>query len=339
MNKVRYFLLVSVLGILSVSVCIAATNSPGAKKVLRRFSESRNNMNSFLIEGQIDIKYNDGYNDGVRHIKFNDKYDGDRSKTEAFTWGHLGNLFPDVKENNAHYTSQLWDGDSYYTYSRGSRGKNPSDLGMVIISRKNDSEGFQKGFTNIVKNGFSGQIMGYNRYDNGERIDKMFDRAEHLKLREERENLRDVDCYVIDAVVKGKGEYTVWIDPIHDFHIAKIQVHRKENDYIIQNRLKKGDYSNEVFEILCFERVGDSWFPKECKWKNRAFQYGKTQRSEYDIKFTKVVFNPDHEAMKSFLPTDIPNGTEVKLRAFPPSRKFIWQDGEVVSSIDQKARN
>jgi len=300
-----------------------------AEQLLRKFSELRNKTNSFIIEGQVDTKFN--YPDlnwsGENHVKFEDKYDGNRCKTQVSKWGNINLTAPDVKRNNANYYSKLWDGDSVYTYSRG----NPSNTGMVIISRKNDPKGFKKKDTNAVRHSYSGQAMGYHRYD-GERIDDLIkNHSEHLRLREKHENVGGVDCYIIDAVVEGKGKYTLWIDPVHAFHIAKIKVQRSENDHVFANRLKKGDYSNESFEVLRFKRVGSNWFPKECKWKSKKFTHKKLAIEEKNIKFTNVAFNPDHKALKSFLPTDIPDGTEVKLRALPPSIKFIWQDGEPVA--------
>jgi len=329
MKKVHLYALKHFFIILLLSTMVVGGAHPvfhDAEQLLRKFSELRNKTNSFIIEGQVDTKFNYPKLNwsGENHVQFEDKYDGNRCKTQVSKWGNINSTTQDVKRNNASYYSKLWDGDSIYTYSRG----NPSDTGMVIISRKNDPKGFKKKNTNAVRDSYSGQAMGYHRFD-GERIDDLIkNHSKHLRLREKPGKAGGVDCYIIDAVVEGKGKYTLWIDPVHDFHIAKIKVQRSENDHVFANRLKKGDYSNESFEVLRFERVGSNWFPKECKWKSKKFTHKKLAIEEKSIKFTNVVFNPDHKALKSFLPTDIPDGTEVKLRALPPSIKFIWQDGK-----------
>ena len=143
-----------------------------------------------------------------------------------------------------------------------------------------------------------------------------------------------VDCYVIDAAVKRKGKFTLWIDPIHDFHLAKIETQRRENDYLGPKQLRKGDYLNDTFEVLRFERVGNIWFPKECKYICHDYKYGTRSNSEYSIKFTKVLFHPDHEALQSFVLNDIPNGVRVAFTDLPGGAAFIWQDGQLIPNFD-----
>ncbi len=45
---------------------------------------------------------------------------------------------------------------------------------------------------------------------------------------------------------------------------------------------------------------------------------------------TNIVLNPDHNALKSFIPDDIRNGASVFITALPASIEYIWQDGKVI---------
>ena len=49
-----------------------------------------------------------------------------------------------------------------------------------------------------------------------------------------------------------------------------------------------------------------------------------------------MIFNPDHDALGSFLPDDIPSGTSTKFSALPPSMKFTWQFGMAIDDAGKK---
>lgn len=334
MNKVKCLLLVNILGMLFISVPIAAEDSPDVKELLRRFAEARENFTSFIFECEATNTFNypQRNRNGKRYSKLECRFDGNRGRTRVFWWGNVDIRSPNVSKNQAHYTSDLWDGENYYSYNRGYR----SDSGHVMLSRGKDPGGVPKAYKNRIKGSsiVPGQIMGYPRGDNGKRIDEVLYLAESLELRQEK--LRGVDCYVIEAVVKGHGKYTVWIDPTHDYHLAKIHIHRKENDYFENRRAGKKDSIDMVFEVLHFEQIGDLWFPKQCKLKRTICDNGDCGTEDESINITNIVLNPDHDALKSFIPDDIPNGATANIVAFPPSLEFIWQDGKVVTDVDEK---
>jgi hypothetical protein len=308
-------------------------NQLTVQQLLQKFAESRQNMNSYVIDGLTDAKFTnsrDNYN-GTMYIKFSFRYGGNRNKTTQYIWGDVGRT-PNLSESQANYSSALWDGDSLYSYNRGK----PSEPGMVVITNAKDKN-FKIENTNLVKYSYSGEVNGYH-WGDGVTIDKLLiNNSETLKLREKREAIRGADCFVIEAVVKGRGKYTIWIDPVHDYHIAKIHVQRRANDHIGQNKLGATDYSNETFEVIRFQRVGDAWFPEVCKFKHNSYYYKNLAIAETNIKFTNCLFNPDHEALKSFSTDDIPNGTAVNLCALPPSgQKFTWRDGKVIDKNDKE---
>ncbi len=128
---------------------------------------------------------------------------------------------------------------------------------------------------------------------------------------------------------RARGKYTVWIDPVHDFHIARVQVRRKTGDRIWNQVVQENETHKELFEVLEFQKIEDVWFPKTCKIKqaNQPNDYHATEEKE--ISFSRIILNPDHDALGPFLPDDIPDGTKALLGAFPPDKEFIWQDGKV----------
>lgn len=231
-----------------------------------------------------------------------------------------------VLEKDAGYSSYLLDGNECYDYARSELLKSSGSVKITSISKSNSN------LANIetIKYGYTFQALGYP-FGDEDRVDNLIkNNSKQIKLREKTEKIRDSDCFVIDGVVNGKGKYTVWIDPVHDYHIAKIQVRRNENDSVRQVKLKRGEYSNETYEVVQFQRVGEKWFPQEIKSNVIRFDLGKHYQEDEIIKFTEVKLNPDHELLKSFVPDDIPNGTKVKLSAFPSSLTFSWHDGKVV---------
>lgn len=329
MNKRKHFLLIYILGVLSISVPLAASDSPDVKELLRRFAEARENFTSFIFECEATNTFNYPQHNwnGKRYSKLECRFDGNRGRTRVFWWGNVDIRSPNVSKDQAHYSSELWDGENRYWYNRTA----PSDLGLVQIRRIRDPGGVPKEQTDIIKGkNIVGEMMGYHWGDNGKRVDEILDIAEYLELRKNKKKLRGVDCYVIDAVVKGKGKYKLWIDPIHDYHIAKIHVWRKEGDYVHTRMAKKNQSTNEMFEILRFQKIGDSWFPLEYKMERTIIDNGRLSKENKTTNITNIVLNPDHDALKSFIPDDIPNGATANIVAFPSSLEFIWQDGKVV---------
>jgi hypothetical protein len=147
-----------------------------------------------------------------------------------------------------------------------------------------------------------------------------------------------VDCYVIEADVPNKGKYTVWIDPFHDFYIARIQVQRQTGDRIWNQVMQEKDTHKEFFEVLEYEKNGDMWFPKTCIQKRTGQGNDYKSTEERETSFSTISLNSNHDAMGSFLPDDIPNGTPTHLMSRPPSEEYIWQDCKAVPVEDKITR-
>ena len=182
-------------------------DSPDAKEVLRRFAEARKNLTSFIVEmeGETTFDYPAFSWRGKRYTKNDVRFDGARGRISANMWGDINIAYPNVSKDQPQYISRLWDGENLYSYGQRTKISEPD---MVTMSRSKDPKGIRKEYTSFVQESMvPGLWMGYNRGDNGKRIDEVFGSAEHLELRQE--NLGGVDCYVIDAAVKGKSKYTL----------------------------------------------------------------------------------------------------------------------------------
>jgi hypothetical protein len=262
---------------------------------------------------------------------FEYRYDGNRVKNIAYCWGDIG---PDrnVKEKDAHYYMNLWDGQTAYSFTKSkthNKGK-----GTLKISDKGNPGDYSKRAPESFKGSSFGIVMGYHHGDKVPIGGLFLGSSVKLQLRDKRSNLRGVDCYVIQADVPGKGNYTVWIDPVHDYHIARIRCRRGPGDRMGSEGnlliLKEGAIRTDSYEVLEFEKKRGAWFPKICKWKKYYTFPDYKSIDERDLTFSEISLDPDHDALGSFLPDDIPNGSEVRLRSLPPSMKFVWQDGKVV---------
>lgn len=333
MNKRKCFLPVSILCMLSVSVPIVAAGSPDAREVLRRFTEARKNLKSYIVKTHTDSTYTyPGFNGiGVNHRNSEYRYDGNRVKNISYCWGDIG---PDrnVKEKDAHYYMNLWDGHTAYSYTKSKT--HNKGRGTLQMSDKDNPSDYTKRAPESFKGSSFGIVMGYHYGDKVPIGELFLGSSVKLQLRDKRSNLRGVHCYVLEADVPKYGKYTVWLDPVHDYHIARIRVQRGPGDRMGSESnlliLKEGALRKDSYEVLEFDKKGGAWFPKTCKWKKYYTFPGYKSIDEQDLTFSAITLDPDHDALGSFLPDDVANGSDVLVRPLPPSMKFVWQDSKVV---------
>jgi hypothetical protein len=110
-----------------------------------------------------------------------------------------------------------------------------------------------------------------------------------------------------------------------------MEVNRSENDIMFGDKLEKGNFAKETYEVFAFEKYGEIWFPKEYNVFSDTNTFGNPRTTERKITITKALFNPDHEALGLFKPDDIPNGTKVDVPGVD-GISFTWKDGRIVDS-------
>jgi len=307
-----------------------------AREVLRRFAEARKNLKSYIVKGHMKSTYSyTGFKGiGTMYTNAEWRFDGNRVKHITRIWGDININDRNIKKENADYWMDLWDGQTKYNFAKSDN--HNKGIGGLRISDKGTPGDYSKRAAELFKGSSVGAVMGYHYGDKVPIGELFLGSSVKLQLRDKRSNLRGVDCYVIQADVPGKGDYTVWIDPVHDYHIARIRVQRGPGDRMgSESRpliLQEGAIRKDSYEVLEFEKKGGAWFPKICKSKRYGASPGYKSIGEKDLTFSMITLDPDHDALKSFTTDDIPNGCDVRLRSLPPSTKFVWQDGKVVDN-------
>jgi hypothetical protein len=149
-------------------------------------------------------------------------------------------------------------------------------------------------------------------------------------------------CYVVDADTKY-CQYTVWLDPAHDYQVAKAVVQNRP-DHLRPNGqpYEPGERGVTQLEKIRFEQRDGHWLPVESTSRSEStYLNPRTHRlqsaqSDWHFKLTRFVLNPDHAAQRSFAADDIRDGAKARVvgedRRFSTSRTGNWQNGRVLDT-------
>jgi len=340
-NSKKQVLIAMLICVVSVSIAAAGSlDAVDAGEVLRRFTEARKNLNSFIVKGSsTNSSTTTRSGKGVMYSTFEYRFDGERVKNCCFHWGDIGNRGKGTKKKDAHYQMNLWDGQTAYSFTKSpDNNKGTSNLSMSDKDNPGEYSKYSKRAPESFKGSAIGAVMGYHHGDKVAIGKLLSGSSVKLRLPDKKSKLRGADCYVLQADVPKYGKYTLWIDPVHDYHIARIQVQRGPGDRMGSDSnlliLEKGRIMKYSYEVLKFEKKTGAWFPKICKTKKYDTFPGYKSSSEIDITFSEITLNPDHDALGSFLPDDVENGSTVRILSLPVKMKFLdrffWQDGKIV---------
>ncbi|MBW8039282.1 MAG: hypothetical protein FVQ85_04715 [Planctomycetes bacterium] len=354
-NAKRPILIITLICAVMVPVCSARSKAkskkPTAFELLDRYEETQAKIrSSFISKHETAVKW-EGYDKlkpnikkGLlyeRHIKVELCSDGTKYYSFFKQWGDKPGGLPTTEER-AGIVQVLWDGEARYQYMYS------PDIYMYTpdISAKARLENGRLFLTpkamvtsppnRICDAAEGGQLRGFF-YGSNERIDSDIRQAETISLQHKTEKINGSQCYVINARTK-RCKYKIWIDPEHDYHIAKARVNRKWGSASRpeKRRMKPPDgTSQNVMENVLFKKVNNIWLPVECDYTlNVELVGGAYSRAHYHHKVTEYVVNPDHDALGSFEPDFIRDGAVVKLIGVR-GISYTWQDGKVV---DKKGR-
>ena len=153
-------------------------------------------------------------------------------------------------------------------------------------------------------------------------------------MRKDTHSIPGATCYVLDAVTE-RGRYTLWIDPEHDYNLAKAIMRRRPGDLrgnvVKDQRLSKEARNDLVLDNISFKKFGEVWVPVsfdgEGEWILSRRLANKVRRH---TEMTDIVFDPDHEALRSFVPDDIEDSAEVANVTGESASRYIWQDGKLM---------
>ncbi|MFH1716001.1 MAG: hypothetical protein ABIF19_01510 [Planctomycetota bacterium] len=296
----------------------ANKSHPSASELLDKFAETQDKLRSYIIKSESWSEFSLQTLGRKRRIDCicEVRYDGtqkqgNRVKLRKLTWGRVGTR--DVPKDDPVYTSWLWDGENYMRYSGVPKedakpGVCPGRVRPYMSGKDEITNG------RLTSRMYGTALTGYLS-SSEDRVDKVLREAREISVRRETEKVGGVECYVIDADT-NHGKHVLWIDPEHGYNIAKAEVEllRGEGHFFYGKPFeiagKKLDFS---LENLRFKKTDGIWLPVEADMRyRRAFSgIGKTSDSRTHIKVAEIVLNPDHEALRSFSPHDIPNGAQV----------------------------
>ena len=329
--------------VVTVPVCSAQTarskpkpKHPTASELLDKYAENLSKRQSYIAKTESSVVGSKTYTRGIRdnRVKYNAgelRFDGDRVSSRYHMWGHInGELH--LKKDVGPYYSKLWDGEDYYQYKLSNLPNQPRPYGAAIITRgkEKSNEKFNRSIM-TVRIHSCGPLMGFFEYD-AERVDKILRQADSIFVRKKLEKINGSNCYVIQAKTR-RGKYTLWIDPEHGYNIAKAHNIKQAGDLTFSTDTLLEDKARILYYIkdVRFEKIDGVWVPVEADMGNsRIVKDGRFYiSSRMHVKITDIVLNPDHDALGSFLPDDILDGAEVRVKQ-DLNMAYTWQDGKPV---------
>jgi hypothetical protein len=322
-----------------------AVEEPSAQELLAEYAKAQDKLSCSFISKHISTIKWEGYSPlrpnvkkGLRYtsyVRLERRSDGNRHYSLSRRWGDRPPV-RGMKEEDASFEYALWDGKLRYRYgyspvSRSKLRKNGhlrlTPAGSLTAPPRRSIEG-----------GEGAPLRGFF-YGTSDRMDVELRAAESISVLRRRPVINRSKCYVIDATAKG-CQYRLWIDPQHDYHIAKAIVSRgwdsaqRPEDYAKPPKGGVEGSSETTLENVRFRKIDDSWVPVECDYSlhTRGVQ-GDYTRSHRHHEVMEFVLNPNHDALHSFAPDFIREGALVRIRG--TEGKYEWRNGEV---IDKKGR-
>lgn len=322
--------------IITILICLtvvqlAVAKNPTALELLDKYAETQDRFQSFRVKI---TTLRRGFSSGIIAGKpwkaryFTETvacFDKDRASSRSFFWGRMNSRSTFTKDEH-YYKSDLWDGETHFQYTE-IRGE-PVSLHIEKGKGRDKREG-------IIKQRYSIFSGYYYPFDG--RVDRLLRKARNLSVRRSTEKVGRSPCYVIDGVYE-KDKYTIWIDPKHGYNIAKAVVERPRSN--VQG-LRSFSFRTEIKNVR-FKRINNKWVPVEANRENR-FDYpnGHYCTGFYKTKVTEMVFDPDHDALGSFVPDDIKDGAKMLFYIGSPHRpyypQYIWSR-EAKFVADRKGR-
>src|SRR5687767_3699799 len=175
-------------------------------------------------------------------------------------------------------------------------------------------------------------------------------RAAAQKVRDRRERVGGVMCYVVEAKAPS-GRYTLWIDPEHGYHIAAAECRRSGDDLydgkpLSQRRIGSGIYHfvptaprgrqlEHRFSLggVKFRDVGGHWVPVRAEYSEpeQWEDDGKRVVRTGTVERRTVELGVNVDAAGTFKP-DFPDGTPVALLGADAEwvvrfRDLVWRGG------------
>ena len=342
---------VLIIALILIFHTVSLADTPTTQELLDKYAATQKKIyDSFVIESESEsqgyISYTHILEKGKRKggTASEIRYDGNRFYVSKKKWG---NCFPGADtftpKKDPRYTCRLWDGGLWYFY-----GNEPEwmldDLAKKRYEAASEQQQFVKSRHHVtIKDNCDDlnisepdkNILSCTIYAAG--TSAFFDPQLELRLRNspnitvlpETRKINNANCFVIEAETIDRGKFKIWIDPTHSYNIAKLQNLHK-------NKSPNGrDYTSK-YQItnIRFEKFDDVWVPLELDVSifNGSKKYDMYQKSKSHYRRTKVILDPNHNMLRSFVP-DIPDGwvANIKgIKGFDENTEYTWQNGKLV---------
>ena len=318
-----------------VAICIMGVSvahgvdKPTIEELTAACAANYDRLQSWIVRSTQSIESRSARGD-VKYVHAYDiRFDGNRASVRWHEWGELHEGAKPVPQEKAKYKSLSWYGDRYVNYGRSS---DPNNAGSAII----DARPRERDVKFLQHRNPCSYLAGFCCLAAYERIDAVFRQARTISVRDEREIVNGVECYVIDANTPN-GNIRAWIDPQHGYSIARIDQRRSRAeghlDYGEPMQMKEVTFTLQCTRLGIVDGV---WLPMEFEWTAHSVRAnGESATDKRQVRIDEAILNPDHDALGTLVPSDIRNGADVWV---PPvlQIRYTWKDGKLVTRIDER---
>jgi hypothetical protein len=339
----RRLLLIS-LSAMAAAAGVAASDSPSmtATQLLDGFAKAQGRLKSFVAEYELsrqDEMSSPQPWKGSYTILGETRFDGRRIAERQLLWGRI---VPGVEKakDKPYYKSRLFDGHWGFQYEQpywreADVPNKKLGAGTLTVRRVRPAP---NGLLEALQFAGSGLLCWCGVLPHDSRaIDARLREASSVRVRGQLEpaGWAASPCHVLEADTPH-GQYTVGLDPARDLQLAKAELrrqpgHQRSTSYT----LTAGESDLSSVEKARFAQKDGIWFPVEVDARlNNAFTGGLRCSLRSHLKVTKLVVNPDHAVLRSFLPDDIRNRAAVYAEGGTNANgaliSYRWQNGQVV---------
>jgi hypothetical protein len=314
-----------------------------ALSLLKKHAETMARLRSFICveESSIESQSLPAGQSGARananrRLLMRDEYrtDGNRYSIRMRSWGNIGSAGAFIPEDRCPSNRELWDGKTYFSYA-GTAYTPATGIArygtLYLVTQWNEAQAREK--MRLPR------LWRLFEWSGLPPVDPLM--ASSLSVRTNLQPLDQAQCYVIEIVTATSDntatpavQFTVqgalWLDPERGY----AAVHATRQDQYTQGS-RRWSASGSLERVVCKE-FGGIWLPIE-GWRrdSHGAPDGDHSNGVEQYKVTGVTLNPDHQALRSFVPGDIKNGALVRLNPVPhqpydAKQLPVWQDGRVV---------
>jgi len=317
----------------SAAIGQSASQTASVPELLQRYTQALDATQSFIESYEEVCDYKNRMpgqskaTGGKRFARGQIRSDGHRIYSRNYYWGDFTSNMKGLPEDAPRYNLRIEADKRLYVHTTALN--TPRVKGTASLQPAFSEKG-------VMNRGRCSGIHGFLGSD--ERLDAVLRGANRVSVRPTTYTVNGFACHVIDADTQY-GRYTVWLDPAHGYHAAKVTRKAAGGQKEREDVMPKGDRSIGSVVITRFEQVGGVWVPVEAE-DEIAYTSGVFFRSQRDhFKRTNITLNPDHNKLDSFdIPLENPandpelnNATRVRIfLPNSPTIKATWKDGKVI---------